>query len=197
MKPKRQRFRFASQFRCEFDRDPLSALTVKQRAGGQLDVKRLFQTNRLSAQLNGVTVIRLGLPALVFDRIGNPQPAPLGKLDALICGQRTIAAIFRRRRIDFMEFDHVGNASNPQSGGFQTQPAHDADVRPRLRASCMNAIVHDLAQRRQDVFRPRLLHVNQRALPRTKSKMLQSGNHQKFVFGVEHGNDKYRNEGEA
>ena len=109
MKLQRQRFRLAPQLGRQLDNDPLSALTVKQRAGGQLDVKRLFQTDRLSAQLNSVAVVRLGLSVLVFDRIGNPQPASFREFDALTDRRRSVT-IIGRLRTDFMELNHVGDS---------------------------------------------------------------------------------------
>ena len=56
-----------TQFVCKFDRRPSAWLTVEQRTVGNLTAQHFLKTHRLSAQLQLVRAVRLGLAALVFD----------------------------------------------------------------------------------------------------------------------------------
>ena len=61
-------FREAAQFCVEGDVGPASWLAVEERACRNRNFEHFFQAHRLSAKLDFIGAVRLGLAALVFDR---------------------------------------------------------------------------------------------------------------------------------
>jgi hypothetical protein len=83
-----------------------------------------------------------------------------------------------------MKLYNIRLANQPKTAGVNPQTANNTDAGTAFIARLMHPLVHQPPLGSQAVFIPRLLQVNQRALPRAKQPMLQSREWQIVRFGI-------------
>jgi hypothetical protein len=135
---------FPPQGLVENDVETVPGLAVEERPLRDRDEEHLLQTDRLRAELDPVTVVRLGLAPLVLHGEGQPGTVRLP-----------------------MELHNVGLPDQPQTERSERHPIVDPDITPRFPAFVVHPLMHDPAFGGETVLRPDLLNVNKGATPRT------------------------------
>jgi hypothetical protein len=135
---------------------------VKKCTFGNAHVQLLFQTERLSANLNFVSPMCFGFAALVFHR----DDAPVT-----------------------VKFHHIANAVNPECMTRNPEAARAFECASRFVRSIVRPIMQHAALGGEPVFGPLLIQVNERTLPLTIEQVLKRGDRERVVFG--HGLHKW------
>jgi hypothetical protein len=136
-------------------------LTIKNRSGSDIDAMHLFKAESLRAKLHGIDGIGLGLTAFVFDGEWKPRVIRLTVI-----------------------LDHISNAVQLECARLQGQGTDNADIAATFRTRGMGTLVKHPALRSQSIFHPKALDMDERALARAKSKMLQRREREGFTLGV-------------
>ena len=157
---RRRGFHELFQLAIELDLRPPVAFAVIERAAGHLDPEHFLQAKRLRAELHLVGSMGFRFAPLVLHR----QNPAVG-----------------------VEFDDVTLAGNSQPQRAHRHPAGDPDARARLVRAVVSPGVHDFSLGGEFVFRPSLLDMDQRALPRAIQPVLERGDGNELVLVVHGG----------
>ena len=159
------------QFVCKFDRRPSARFTVEQRTVGNLTAQHFLKAHRLSAQLQLVRVVRLGLAALVFDRKRHPQSV------SSLQGN----AVFRA-----MKFHHIALTGHAEHRRMDAHGTNNQQVAAAFCAAAVRFLVQNRAVHRAVILRPLMLHMDERPLPTAECEMLQTGELEEVLLGVDY-----------
>ena len=126
---------------------------VKEGACFDTAVEHFFETGGLGAELDAIAVFRLGAAVFVLHGVGTPC--------SFLSRQKHAGVVL-------MELDDVGHAGDLQALAAQGQAAGDVQAGAVLALVGMGFFVKQAALRREDVFLPLPLDVDQRPLARTE-----------------------------
>ena len=115
--------------------------------------------------------MRLGLAALVLDRKRLPQAlAPLQR-NAVLCA---------------VKLHHIAFAGYAERGRIYPHGPHDEQVAAAFRAAVVRLFVQDGTVRRAVVFRPLVLHMDERPLTAAECEVLDAGELEKIGLGIDY-----------
>ena len=140
-----------------------AAFTIIQGTALHPATEHLFKTQPLGAELHFISTMALGFSAFVFH-----------------WKNKTALSLS-------MEFHHVALTANPEFKGTHGQAPGDADAGPGFIRPLVGALMQDFPLRRELVFAPNLLNMNESALPLAKKQVLKGREGKELVFGVRHG----------
>jgi hypothetical protein len=101
---------------------PALCLAVKQASTVNGDFQHFFQTNRLGAQLDRVTIIPFGASPFVFDGEGLPPAFTFIQFDSDALG----------RILHFMKFYHVRHPAQAELIGYDRHGPDDPEITARF-----------------------------------------------------------------
>ena len=158
---------FSTQLLRQFDAfTPPRLAVIKTRLLDRAH-QHLLQTHRLQTQLQTVRIAGLWRAALIFYR--HRQILPITPVN----GNAAVVS---------PELDDIALPAHAERIRHDRHAARDEEISALLRKSVvMRALVQDCALNGAQVLLPLALDMNQRPLPRTKGKMLNTGELQKIV----------------
>jgi len=154
----------APQVRGEGDLLASVGLAVEQGPGWDLDAQHLLEAQSLSAELDFVAGVGVGVATLVLDREGAPKATDTIESDAFPVGCVRGAA---------MELNDVGCSGEAQAKGMETQRASDPQVATRLQLRQVGAFVEQLTFSGETIVGPQTFHVHQRTAAFAESQVPQ------------------------
>ena len=133
---------------------PPPTLSIKQSRFLDFDPEHLLQTDRLGTKLDPILIPLLRSSPFILHRDHLSLP---------------------------VELDNVGHPRKPKSVGDNPHPSFHPHTRARgLVSHLVRFLVQNTPFRREPIFRPKLLHMNQGTLPLTKKQVLEPGQGEKF-----------------
>ena len=160
------------EIRIKRDSNAPACLSVEERALCNGATEHLFQAQGLSAQLQLVCPMSFGRASFVFYGKGAPKPA---------------FSMQRNSLLRQMELHHIAFSGKAQGVGPHWQvPQNEGIASPLPLAGIVCPGVKQRAFHRAQIFPPLLFNVDQRPLPAAESKVLQSGEREEVLLGVDH-----------
>jgi hypothetical protein len=86
-----------------------------------------------------------------------------------------------------VQFDHICNARDAEAERPQAKTPKNLQIPPRLTLAAIDLVMEHTPLGGDNVFKPHLFEVDQRAPPRTVNILAHGGKRQKLVFGVHDG----------
>ena len=147
-------------------------LAVIQRTLRNFAAEHFLQTHSLSTELKRILRPCFWLAALILHGVRLPQ---------------ALALLERNSDLATAEFQHVARARHTERAGEHAHIPRDEKISPTLgERTVVRVFVQDCTVRRAVVFCPLVFDVDESPLPATEAEMLQAGELEKVLFGIDH-----------